>query len=269
MQKVIITLVAALPPVGAVIMLTGFIFLIFGILGLGLFRGMYMYCEDQYSGDISGKEDCRGIFQFDSYGWTDSGYSLDGAWGVYRPRVWLNPRWNFDNIFKSLESLFIISTLDNWSEILDSGMDITGKDSQPTWNHAWYSAFFFVIFVLIGAILMTQIFVAVIMINFQRARGDVLSRDQEIHRDCGLMVQAMWGGRTPRPPEPDSKLRKAFYNVCTDCLPHHHDCQRPYHLVHRHFDDVVMLCKSESDTAHSQLTPFCTLLRKWNSNNDD
>merc|ERR1740130_1681779 len=82
MQKVIITLVAALPPVGAVIMLTGFIFLIFGILGLGLFRGMYMYCDDQYSGDISGKDDCRGIFQFDSYGWTDSGYSLDGAWGI-------------------------------------------------------------------------------------------------------------------------------------------------------------------------------------------
>lgn len=63
MQKVITTLVAALPPVGAVIGLTGFIFVIFGILGLTLFRGLFSYCDDQYTTYVSGKDDCIGNLQ--------------------------------------------------------------------------------------------------------------------------------------------------------------------------------------------------------------
>ena len=101
---------------------------------------------------------------------------------------------------------------------------------------------------------MTQIFVAVIIINFQRARGDVLTKDQEINRDCGLMVQAMWGGRSPRPPEPENCVRRACYNFCMDCLPHHHTCDRPYHLAHRHFDDVIMICKLSAFPMHEIFT---------------
>ena len=63
MQKIITTLVAALPPVGAVIGLTGFIFVIFGILGLTLFRGLFSYCDDQYTTYVSGKDDCIGNSQ--------------------------------------------------------------------------------------------------------------------------------------------------------------------------------------------------------------
>ena len=129
MQKVVWTLASAIRPITSVILLTGFVFLIFSILGLTLFRGLFYRCDDLYSGDVGNKNECVGIFKFDSDGLTDAGYSLDGADGVVRPRVWQNPKYTFDSIFKSLATLFVVSTLDNWTEILDSGMDITGPHS--------------------------------------------------------------------------------------------------------------------------------------------
>ena len=41
---------------------------------------------------------------------------------------WLSYNSNFDNVGNALETLFIVSTLDNWVAIMQNAMDTTSVD---------------------------------------------------------------------------------------------------------------------------------------------
>ena len=54
-----------------------------------------------------------------------------------------------------------------------TAMDVTSEDQQPSLNNSWFVVFYFVTFVMIGSVLLTQVFMAVIIVNYQRAQGKV------------------------------------------------------------------------------------------------
>ena len=43
---------------------------------------------------------------------------------------WVNQKYNFDNIFNALMSLFVLSSKDGWVDIMYHGLDAVGIDQQ-------------------------------------------------------------------------------------------------------------------------------------------
>eukprot|EP00658_Telonema_sp_P-2_P041381 TRINITY_DN29598_c0_g1_i1.p1 TRINITY_DN29598_c0_g1~~TRINITY_DN29598_c0_g1_i1.p1 ORF type:complete len:208 (-),score=48.08 TRINITY_DN29598_c0_g1_i1:38-661(-) len=78
--------------------------------------------------------------------------------------------------------------------------------------------------------------------------------------------RSMWGARQPKPRLPEASWRQRCYHVTIDCFPHARKCKRPHHLLHRHFDDLIMFCvcvnivmiatqhRNQSDTWDTVLT---------------
>ena len=44
--------------------------------------------------------------------------------------LWLNEKYNFDNLGRALMALFVLSSKDGWVGIMYSGLDAVGVDQQ-------------------------------------------------------------------------------------------------------------------------------------------
>jgi len=224
MKIVIVSLVKSLEPVFSVVVLTLAIFLIFGILGLTFFMGLFWSCNDD-SSVIEDKDDCVGIMNVDGY---------------IVPRNWSQQAQNFDHIFNALNVLMEVSTLDSWEGVMFNAMDLNGINYQPILDVSMVNCLYFVAFVFIGSIMMTQVFVAVIIDNYSKSQGEDISEEQSLYRDITHAVQNMCSDRTPKPKRGDH-LCAGCYDIFVDCYPEE-NCTHPLHYLHKNFDNVIITC---------------------------
>ena len=96
---------------------------------------------------------------------------------------WVNSAYNYDNILNSLLTLFIVSTADGWVDIMYEGIDAVGIDQQPVKNHNEYMAFFYIIFLLLVGMFIIDMFVGVIVDNFQENRARQLEEQALIRKN--------------------------------------------------------------------------------------
>lgn len=87
---------------------------------------------------------------------------MDGKWRKYDI--------NFDNIYESLVSLFVLSTLEGWPDYLYEVVDGNDKERGPTPDNHNYVKYLFVIFIFIGSIFCVNLFVAMISLKFDDAQ---------------------------------------------------------------------------------------------------
>jgi hypothetical protein len=150
LKKIVNVLVLSLAPIGTTLIIVAAFFFLFGILGGQIFAGQFYYCDEsdrQLLAQINTKADCL---------------SLSGA------NNWKNRPYNFDHLGNSLMTLFVLSSIDGWVEILYHGIDSAGIDKQPKENNREGLALFFVAFLLIGGFFIINMFVGVIVENFQK-----------------------------------------------------------------------------------------------------
>ena len=108
-----------------------------------IFSGLLYACNDS---SVSTKEQCAGEYVASA---------VDG-WEFKAPRVWSNPYvWSFDSFRSALLILFEIISLEGWIDVMESVMQITGRDQQPEENASQFNALFFVLFNVIGATFMS------------------------------------------------------------------------------------------------------------------
>jgi voltage-dependent calcium channel T type alpha-1G len=108
LKLVVQTLLSSLRPIGNIVLICCTFFIIFGILGVQLFKGTFFYCEGENIKGVRNKTDCLAI---------------DG-------NVWINRKYNFDDLGKALMSLFVLSSRDGWVNIMYTGLDAVGVDQQ-------------------------------------------------------------------------------------------------------------------------------------------
>ena len=125
----------------------------FAVWGLNIFAGRMNSCND---GNVEGLSDCVGEFSYNSIGGSD-------AFSFPVPRVWSNPSpstsFSFDNFRASLLILFEIVSLEGWVDVMGVATSITGPGQQPQTNAAEFNAFFFIIYILLGGIIIFTLFV--------------------------------------------------------------------------------------------------------------
>ncbi|CAA7264458.1 unnamed protein product [Cyclocybe aegerita] len=138
----------------------------YAVWGLNIFNGRMNLCND---GDVDGISDCIGEYVNTVY---------DDAWGFPVPRAWDNPSpsttFSFDSFRSSLLILFEIVSLEGWIDAMGVATSITGPGQQPQVNASQANAIFFLIYNLMGAVVVLTLFVSIIIGNFSSKTGTAL-----------------------------------------------------------------------------------------------
>ncbi|KAG1968483.1 voltage-dependent T-type calcium channel subunit alpha-1H isoform X2 [Pimephales promelas] len=149
LKLVVETLITSLRPIGNIVLICCAFFIVFGILGVQLFKGKFYHCEGGDTKNITNKSECR-----------DAKYK------------WIRRKYNFDNLGQALMSLFVLSCKDGWVNIMYDGLDAVGVDQQPVRNHNPWMLLYFISFLLIVSFFVLNMFVGVVVENFHKCRQD-------------------------------------------------------------------------------------------------
>ncbi|XP_031569259.1 sodium channel protein 60E-like, partial [Actinia tenebrosa] len=148
MKVVVNALFAAIPGIANVLLVSLLFWLIFSILGVQLFAGTFFKCVDNDGNRLPVSEtnnmtECL-----------DKGYS------------WENSNINFDNVINGFLALFQVATFEGWMEVMNDAVDSRGVNLQPEDEYNFGAYTYFVIFIIIGAFFVLNLFVGVIIDNF-------------------------------------------------------------------------------------------------------
>ena len=158
MKLVVNSLLRALPGVTHVLLIQLLFLLIFGILGVQLFRGRYAECTDP---TIPLARDCNGTFAQAQH---------DGSYLTVE-RQWRNPgTGNFDNVFEAILTLFEMSMLERWPDVMYRGMDTYAIDEAPRRDASKWAAAYFIMWIFVGALFISNLFVGVVVDNFTKIK---------------------------------------------------------------------------------------------------
>jgi hypothetical protein len=123
----------------------------YAVWGLNIFAGKMNQCNDL---NATGLADCKFEYSNNIY---------PNQFGYMVPRVWDRPApsttFSFDSFRDSLLILFEIVSLEGWIDVLGVATSITGQDLQPQPGSSPSNAIFFVIYNLLGAVVLLTIFV--------------------------------------------------------------------------------------------------------------
>jgi hypothetical protein len=117
-----------------------------------LFRNQLYSCNNPEAGGIS---DCYGEFWATPISEELSPYLVPASWSNPDPA---GSSWSFDNFRSSFLILFEIISLEGWTDVLHSLIDIQGEGKQPSNQSSPHNAIPIFIFQLIGAAVLLSIF---------------------------------------------------------------------------------------------------------------
>ncbi|XP_015592583.1 sodium channel protein 60E [Cephus cinctus] len=148
MRIVVNALMYAIPSIFNVLLVCLVFWLIFSIMGVQFFGGKFFKCVDEYGEmlDISivnTKDDCF-----------NQNYS------------WENSKITFDHVGIAYLALFQVATFEGWMEVMKDAVDARGVDLQPQREANLYAYFYFVIFIVCGSFFTLNLFIGVIIDNF-------------------------------------------------------------------------------------------------------
>ncbi|XP_032869031.1 voltage-dependent T-type calcium channel subunit alpha-1I [Amblyraja radiata] len=109
LKLVVETLISSLKPIGNIVLICCAFFIIFGILGVQLFKGKFYYCQGQDTRNVTNRSDC-----------------------LLANYKWIHHKYNFDNLGQALMSLFVLASKDGWVNIMYHGLDAVSIDQQVT-----------------------------------------------------------------------------------------------------------------------------------------
>uniref|UniRef100_A0A8B9WX04 Voltage-dependent T-type calcium channel subunit alpha n=1 Tax=Bos mutus grunniens TaxID=30521 RepID=A0A8B9WX04_BOSMU len=147
LKLVVETLISSLKPIGNIVLICCAFFIIFGILGVQLFKGKFYHCLGVDTRNITNRSDCMAA--------------------NYR---WVHHKYNFDNLGQALMSLFVLASKDGWVNIMYNGLDAVAVDQQPVPNHNPWMLLYFISFLLIVSFFVLNMFVGVVVENFHKCR---------------------------------------------------------------------------------------------------
>ncbi|XP_051995554.1 voltage-dependent T-type calcium channel subunit alpha-1I [Xyrauchen texanus] len=147
LKLVVETLITSLKPIGNIVLICCAFFIIFGILGVQLFKGKFYYCLGLDVKNITNKSDC-----------------------LLANYKWVHHKYNFDNLGQALMSLFVLASKDGWVNIMYHGLDAVGVDQQPSTNNNPWMLLYFISFLLIVSFFVLNMFVGVVVENFHKCR---------------------------------------------------------------------------------------------------
>lgn len=150
LRLVVNALLSSIPAMTNVLMICLLFLMIFAIMGINFFKGVLFACqglEIEQLDLVTTKQDCL---------------DLGGTWE--------NARSNFDNIFSAMMTLFEMMTTEGWLTVMYDGVDAVAVDRQPEKDHRVVAILFFVGYMIIGSQFILNLFVGIVIDNFNKIK---------------------------------------------------------------------------------------------------
>ncbi|NXO30953.1 SCN5A protein, partial [Cisticola juncidis] len=191
MRVVVNALLGAIPSIMNVLLVCLIFWLIFSIMGVNLFAGKFGKCihvtdENAFRDfNIQNKSDCRT-------------YNSTGK------LFWVNVKVNFDNVGSGYLALLQVATFKGWMDIMYAAVDSREKDEQPKMENSLYMYLYFVVFIIFGSFFTLNLFVGVIIDNFNQQKKKISGEDIFMTEEQKKYYNAMkkLGSKKPQKPIP-------------------------------------------------------------------
>ncbi|XP_044143728.1 voltage-dependent L-type calcium channel subunit alpha-1S isoform X2 [Bufo gargarizans] len=177
LKHVVQCVFVAIKTIGNIVLVTTLLQFMFSCIGVQLFKGKFYSCTD--STKIT-QEDCRGYFIDVKDG--------DPTQLQLKPRIWMHSDFHFDNVLSGMMSLFTISTFEGWPQLLYRAIDSHTEDMGPIYNYRIEIAVYFIIYIILIAFFMMNIFVGFVIVTFQE-QGEQEYKNCELNKNQRQCVQ--------------------------------------------------------------------------------
>ncbi|KAL1502277.1 hypothetical protein ABEB36_007443 [Hypothenemus hampei] len=148
MRIVVNALMYAIPSIFNVLLVCLVFWLIFSIMGVQFFSGKFYKCVDEFGERVELE-------------------TLDTKWDCDRLNyTWENSKISFDHVGVAYLALFQVATFEGWMEVMADAVDARGVNLQPKREANLYAYIYFVIFIVCGSFFTLNLFIGVIIDNF-------------------------------------------------------------------------------------------------------
>ncbi|XP_039602582.1 sodium channel protein type 8 subunit alpha isoform X3 [Polypterus senegalus] len=193
MRVVVNALVGAIPSIMNVLLVCLIFWLIFSIMGVNLFAGKYGYCfnetEEAYfkTHIVNNKSECEDLIAENN---TDV--------------RWKSVKINFDNVGAGYLALLQVATFKGWMDIMYAAVDSRRVEEQPIYEDNIYMYIYFVIFIIFGSFFTLNLFIGVIIDNFNQQKKKFGGQDIFMTEEQKKYYNAMkkLGSKKPQKPIP-------------------------------------------------------------------
>ncbi|XP_075180398.1 voltage-dependent L-type calcium channel subunit alpha-1F [Anomaloglossus baeobatrachus] len=177
LKHVVQCVFVAIRTIGNIMIVTTLLQFMFACIGVQLFKGKFFSCTDEAK---HGPEECKGTFIVYKEG--------DVTHPTVRERIWHNSDFNFDNVLSGMMALFTVSTFEGWPALLYKAIDANGENVGPIYNYRVEISIFFIVYIIIIAFFMMNIFVGFVIITF-RAQGEQEYKNCELDKNQRQCVE--------------------------------------------------------------------------------
>ncbi|XP_031800961.1 voltage-dependent L-type calcium channel subunit alpha-1F [Sarcophilus harrisii] len=171
LKHVVQCVFVAIRTIGNILIVTSLLQFMFACIGVQLFKGKLYSCTDEAKHTPT---ECKGTFLVYPDG--------DVAHPAMKERVWQNSDFNFDNVLSAMMALFTVSTFEGWPSLLYKAIDAHAEDEGPIYNYRLEISIFFIVYIIIIAFFMMNIFVGFVIITF-RAQGEQEYKNCELDKN--------------------------------------------------------------------------------------
>ncbi|XP_029689354.1 voltage-dependent L-type calcium channel subunit alpha-1D [Takifugu rubripes] len=171
LKNVVQCVFVAIRTIGNILIVTTLLQFMFACIGVQLFKGRFYSCTDEAK---QTPEECKGTFVIYKDG--------DINHPMVRERVWENSDFNFDNVLNGMLALFTVSTFEGWPQLLYRAVDANAINRGPIYNYRVEISIFFIIYIIIIAFFMMNIFVGFVIITF-REQGEAEFKNCELNKN--------------------------------------------------------------------------------------
>ncbi|XP_067384290.1 calcium channel, voltage-dependent, L type, alpha 1F subunit isoform X3 [Channa argus] len=177
LKHVVQCVFVAIRTIGNIMIVTTLLQFMFACIGVQLFKGKFYRCTDEAKHT---PEQCKGTFVVYKDG--------DVSHPMVRERIWQNSDFNFDNVLMGMMALFTVSTFEGWPALLYKAIDANGENSGPIYNYRVEISIFFIVYIIIIAFFMMNIFVGFVIITF-REQGEQEYKNCELDKNQRKCVE--------------------------------------------------------------------------------
>uniref|UniRef100_A0A3B3UAW7 Sodium channel protein n=1 Tax=Poecilia latipinna TaxID=48699 RepID=A0A3B3UAW7_9TELE len=205
LSKVVVNaLLGAIPSIMNVLLVCLIFWLIFSIMGVNLFAGKYYHCVNTTTDElfpisvVNNKSDCLKL--------------------VNNSARWKNVKINFDNVGAGYLALLQVATFKGWMDIMYAAVDSRDLEEQPEYEVNLYMYLYFVIFIIFGSFFTLNLFIGVIIDNFNQQKKKFGGQDIFMTEEQKKYYNAMKKLGSKKPQKPIPRPTNAFQGFVFDCV---------------------------------------------------
>ncbi|KAM6338644.1 sodium channel protein type 5 subunit alpha-like [Podargus strigoides] len=198
-KVVVNALLGAIPSILNVLLVCVVFWLLFNITGVKLFGKKFFKCivKKEYINAIENRDNC-----------------------TFYNGTWTNNDVNFDNVGMGYLALLQVATFKGWMDIMYAAVDSRKINEQPKFEAFLAMYTYFVIFIIFGSFFMLNLFIGVVISNFNQQRKKISGKDLFLTEEQKKYYNALKKLGSKKPQKPIPRPSNAFQGLLFDVVSH-------------------------------------------------